>query len=145
MVALWQRMTDYFGPQWQASYGTIDEGTIYSWTGALMCYTENEIAGAVKACQSWDGSFPPNFGQFKALVMAARSAANPNYTEKRIAVEKQTGQSVTMIEHLSRSATSDVAKKELDRMKRILAGEDVESRETSYHNLGLGFRWPGAV
>ena len=145
MVAMWQRMTDFFGPQWEASFGNVDGSTIYAWTGALNRYSEMELAGAIKSCENWDGKFPPTFPEFKALVMAARSAANPNYTEKRIAVEKQTGQSVTMIEHLSRVANSPIAKQELDRMNRILAGEDVESRETSYHNLGLGFRWPGAV
>jgi len=140
MVAMWHRLGDYFGPQWEASYGGVDDGTIYAWTAALNRYSEIDLAGAIKSCQSWDGKFPPTFPQFRALVMAARS--KPNATEARIALEKREGKPVAMIEHLSRIATSDIAKRELDRMKQIMAGEDVEEFSTSYHLRGCSHRWP---
>jgi len=139
MVAMWQRMTDYFGPQWEASYGNVDSGTIYAWTGSLNRYSEAELAGAIRACEEWDGSFPPTFGQFKALVMAARS--KPNATEQRMALEKSAGKPVAMIEHLARSAVSEISQRELARMYDLLAGKEIEENQTSYHNCGLGSRW----
>jgi len=142
MIRLWHRMAEFFGPQWEASYGAVDGGAIYSWQGALNRYSEAELAGAVKSCENWDGKFPPTFPEFKALVMAARSAQKPTVTDNRLALEK--AGEVPLIEHLAQYAHSEVAKRELERMYRILAGEEVETFDQSYHNLSLGRRWPGA-
>ena len=76
-------------------------------------------------------------------VMAARS--KPNATEQRMALEKSAGKPVALIEHLARSAVSEIAQRELARMHDLLAGKEVEEFQTSYHNCGLGSRWPGAV
>ena len=140
MCAMWVRLTQWF-PNWQTQYGGIDDPTIYAWTGALNRYSEAELAGAIRACENWDEKFLPTFPEFKALVMAARS--KPNVTEARIALEKREGKPVAMIEHLARSATSEIATRELERMRRIQADEDVEPFEVSYHNCGCGYRWPG--
>ena len=140
MIALWARMTQWF-PQWQSLYGGVDDPAIYAWTGALARYTEDELGGAIRSCENWDGKFPPSFPEFKSMVMAARSATTPNHTDKRIAMEKQHGKPVAMIEHLARKATSEVAQRELAKMRRILAGEEVETREEAFRNLGLHARW----
>ena len=139
MVAMWQRMSDYFGGSWQGAYGGVNDPAIYAWTGSLNRYSEAELAGAIRACEDWDGSFPPTFGQFKALVMAARS--KPNATEQRMALEKSAGKPVALLEHLARSAVSEIAQRELARMHDLLAGKEIEEFQTSYHNCGLGSRW----
>jgi len=139
MVAMWQRMTDYFGPQWEASYGNVDSGTIYAWTGALNQYSETNLAGAIRSCENWDGKFPPTFPEFKGLVLASR--ARQNFTDKRMALEKSAGKPVALLEHLARSAVSEIAQRELARMHDLLAGKEIEEFQTSYHNCGLGSRW----
>lgn len=40
-----------------------------------------------------------------------------------------------------RTGDSDVAKREKDRMRRILAGEPLESKAESYKKLRLSMRW----
>ena len=109
----------------------------------LESFAELELAGALKLCETRSGTFPPGFPEFRAMCAASR--VKPNVTEERMATEKAAGQPVTMIEHLSRLASSPVALRELDRMRRILAGEDVESFEASFHRCGLGRRWPGRI
>ena len=138
MVAMWERMGQWFGNLWESTYGTVDDQTIQAWTSSLNRFSEMELAGAIRSCEDWDGRFPPTFPEFKALCMAARSAAKPNLTEQRIAKEKEPD---NIIGHLAKHALSDVAKRELDKMRRIMAGEEVETLEQSYDNLGLARRW----
>ena len=116
-----------------------------AWQMALAQFTEDQIARGVKSCQDWTDSFPPTLAQFKKMCLTVRPEELPNYTEKRMAVEKAAGKPIEMIEHLARSANSETAKRELRRMFRILKGEDVESKDDSYHRCGLGHRWPGAA
>jgi len=139
MIAMWHRMADYFGPLWESSYGTIDGTTIYAWQGAMGQFTEADLAGGIKACENWTEKFPPTFGQFRSLIMAGRS--KPNFTEKREAEEKITGQPASMIEHLSRYASSHVAQRELARMRGIMAGAEAETKDESMRLLGLHRRW----
>ena len=135
MVAMWQRMTDYFGPLWESQYGTVDDPAIYSWQGALAQYSEADLAGAIKSCQDWDGKYPPSFPEFKSLVMAARSAqAGQEATERA---------TIPSLEHLTkvRRGDSEIAKREKKRMAAIARGEDVETKAESYRKLGLARRW----
>ena len=139
MVAMWQRMADYFGPLWESSYGTVDGTTIYAWQGAMDQFTEADLAGGIKACENWTEKFPPTFGQFRSLIMAGRH--KPNFTEKREAEEKITGKPASMIEHLSRFASSPAAQRELARMRGIMAGAEAETKDESMRLLGLHTRW----
>lgn len=143
MVAMWHRMGAFFGSAWESQYGTTENQTIHAWQGALASLTVGELAHGIRRCEKWDGKFPPTFPEFRALCVSERNRQR-NLTEERIERERRTGQSDTALEHLARSATSEVAKRELDRMKRLHAGEHVESIEKSRHNLGLHRRWPGA-
>lgn len=153
MVALWKRMFEYFGQSWVREYGDADGGAIKSWTDALAAYSEDQIARGVKNCREWTGNFVPNVAQFGRLCLTVRPEEKPNVTEKRMARERETGKPVAVLEHLARSAHSDIAKQELARMVRVMSSPktrepsdgDVESFETSYHKCGLGQRWPGAV
>ena len=135
MVAMWQRMTDYFGPLWEAQYGTVEDPAIYSWQGALERYSEDDLAGAIKSCQNWDGQYPPTFPEFKSLVMAARSTQ-----AGQAATERAT---VTSLEHFTkvRRGDSEIAKREKKRMAAIERGEDVETKAESYQHLKLARRW----
>jgi hypothetical protein len=123
MVAMWQRMNQWFGGLWESAYGSVDDQTISAWTGALERFSEPDLAGAIRSCEDWKGKYPPTFPEFKALVLAARSTADVNFTDKRLAQEKAAGKPQSMIEHLSRVATSPIAKRELAKMKRIMNGE----------------------
>lgn len=143
MIALWKRLREYLGLSWTREHGEIDGSDIDTWQDALAEFSEAQIARGVKWCQSWDRDFPPTLPQFKKLCLTVRPEELPNHTERRLALEKQTGQSVAVLEHLARSATSEIAKRELNRMSRVLAGEHVESFDRSYHNCELGKRWPG--
>jgi hypothetical protein len=142
MIAMWERMGQWFGNLWESTYGTAEDQTIHAWTGALNRFSEQELAGAIRSCEDWDGKFPPTFPEFKALCMAARSAAKPNFTEQRIANEEKMKKGLPgAIEHLAKHGISETAKRELDRMRRIVAGEEIETFEESMTNLGLHRRW----
>lgn len=140
MVAMWHRLGALFGSAWESQYGTVQNQTIHAWAGALAEFGAAEIREAVRLCESWEDKFPPTFPQFKALCLSARNRGR-NFTERRMELEKRHGKPAGLIEHLQRVATSDVAKREIERMKRIVAGEEVETREESYTNLGLPKRW----
>ena len=139
MVALWKRLREYIGQTWVREYGDVNDGAFQSWLPALLEFSEEQIAQGVKACWNWTKDFPPTIGQFRQLCMTVSN--QPNFTERRIAEEKSTGQPSSMIEHLSRSATTPTAKRELERMRRILAGQDVETKDESMRILGLHRRW----
>lgn len=145
IVALWKRLREYCGQSWVREYGDVDGEAIKSWTDALSGYSEHQIARGVKWCQSWTRDFPPTLGQFREMCLTVRPEELPNKTDERIALEKREGKPVAMLEQLARFGTSEIAKREIERMRRILNGDDVESFELSYHNCGLGQRWPGAA
>jgi len=142
MVAMWQRMSDYFGPLWESAYGGVDDQAIYAWTGALAHYSESEIGGAVKACENWDGKFQPTFPEFKSMVMAARSA--------QAAKPPANPEPVASLEYFTkeRRTDSEIAKREKKRMRAIPGSPksrdpsdaDVESFKTSFNNLHLARR-----
>lgn len=142
MTALWKRMREYFGQTWTREYGEADGQAINAWSEALREFSEAQIARGVKWCQSWQGDWPPNLGEFRQMCLTVRPEELPNITEKRVALERQTGKPTHILEHLARVATSEVAKRELSRMYRIAAGEDVETAEDSRTILGLHRRWP---
>ena len=142
MVALWARLTAIYGSQWVSVYGDVDSPAFNGWSGMLESFAELELAGALKLCETRTGSFPPGFPEFRAMCAASR--VTPNVTEGRMAREKAAGQPVSILEHLSRAASTPVALRELDRIRRIIEGEEVETFDQAYHNCGLGRRWPGA-
>ena len=141
MAALWKRMREYFGQSWVREYGEVTGEAISTWMDALGIFTEEQIASGVKACQNWTNDFPPTLAQFKQLCLTEIN--KPNYTERRIEQEKTAGKSITMLEHLARHAVSPVATAEIEKMIRISKGEEVETKEASYENLGLIRRWGG--
>lgn len=141
MVAMWKRMGEYFGQSWVREYGESNGEPIKAWTEALNGFSEAQIARGVKWCQTWTQPFPPNLGQFKNLCLTMRQEELPNATEERIAMEKAAGKPIAMIEHLARVATSDIAKREIERMKQIYAGKEVETKAESWAKLGLHARW----
>ena len=138
MVAMWQRMSDYFGPLWESAYGGVDDQAIHAWHGALERYDEKDLGGAIRACENWDGKFPPTFPEFKSLVMAARSAQAGKQATERVSAEP-----VASLEHFTKVRRGDtvIAKREKARMAAILRGEDIESKEESMRILGLHARW----
>lgn len=141
MTALWNRMTGFFGAAWVSSYGEVGGEGFNTWMDALGILTEDKIARGVKSCMEWSGDYPPNVAQFTKLCMTSRPEEKPNYTERRIEQEKQTGKKISLIEHLKRKAITPTAKREIKRMEKIYAGENVESKEESMTNLGLHRRW----
>ena len=141
MAALWKRMREYFGQSWVREYGEVNGEAINTWMDALGIFTEEQLARGVKSCQDWTNDFPPTLAQFKNLCLTVRHEEKPNYTQRRMEREKAEGKSVSMLEHLARHAVSPTAKAELDKMRRIIAGEEVETKQESYEKLGLIRIW----
>jgi len=136
MVAMWQRMSDYFGPLWESAYGGVDDQAIHAWHGALERYDEKDLGGAIRACENWDGKFPPTFPEFKSLVMAARSAQ-----AGQVATER--AKTTPSMEHFTtpKRGDSEIARREKKRMAAIGRGEEVETKAESYRNLDLTKLW----
>jgi len=132
-------MTELFGQQWVKSYGESDGSTRPAWQGALGEFSANEVAAALKSCEDWESKFPPTFPEFKALCTSARAKARPNWTEQRIS----SGRPLMTV--LREKATTPIAKEELAKMDRIMAGEGPETREESYRKLRLARRWGALV
>jgi len=142
MIAMWTRMGDYLGlEKWKRHYGTKDGTACAAWTTALYEFDEDDIASAITSCQVWDGFDPPTLPQFRAMVVAIRKNREPTVTSERLAYEREV-EAGNIVEHLESIAKTPVAIRELERMKRILAGEEVETREQALHNLQLRVRWP---
>ena len=138
-----------YGNQWVSVFGDVDGPAFNGWSSMLETITEMELAGALKLCETRAGTYPPGFPEFRGMCMAARAAARPNVTEKRIAQEKAAGQPISMIEHLARVATTPTSEREMGRILRISdspttrgpSPDDVEPFGKSYHNCGLDARW----
>jgi len=139
MLATWKVLRESVGQSWVREYGDVNGEAIRTWEHALRDFTDDQIARGVRACQSWTKSFPPTIGQFKEMCLTVHHS--PNFTEKRMAQEKAFGKPANVIEHLDRVAASGIAQTELDRMRRIRTGEEVETFDVSFHNLGLRARW----
>lgn len=142
MVAFWKRMREYFGANWIREYGDVDDEAIQAWQNALKDYGEDQIARGVKACQNWQSAFPPTLGAFLKLCLTVGPEERKNFTDRRIENERKLATGAAgAIQHLAKHALSDTAKHEVERMKRIFAGEEIESKEESMTNLGLHRRW----
>ena len=129
MTTLWQRMAEIFGNQWELNYGGPDGGSIATWTNGLADYSEDQIRHGVQQCLKWESGFIPNLGQFARMCL---TKPKQNFTDERIAREVTTAQLVK-----PKRGDSEVAKREKERMRRIMAGEDIESKEESIRKLGL--------
>lgn len=141
MAALWRRLRQYLGLSWTRERGEAGGSESEAWLEALQDFTTDQIARGVKSCREWEDGFPPNLGQFRKLCLTPRPEERQTFTDKRIERERREGKSVGMLEHLARSAHSDIAKRELERMRRIMAGEHVETKQESYRKTGQQTRW----
>jgi hypothetical protein len=136
MVALWERMGQLFGPQWETWYGTVDTQTIRSWQRSLAEFSEQELAGAIKACESWEEKFLPTYPQCRALCMSARAKLRPNWTAERIEREVPVAQLTAQ-----RPADTELTREQKERIAAIQRGAEVETKEEAYRKLGLHVRW----
>lgn len=151
ITALWKRLREYFGQSWVRQYGDADGEAINAWRDAILDLTEAQIARGVKACQSWTHDFPPTLGQFRELCITVRQ--ENNFTERRIALEKQTGKTVESLEQLAREQTNDspTVRRAKAEMNALIAGRNEfefegrtyprQTREQAMHSLGLNARW----
>lgn len=135
-------MGEIFGAVFYSQYGAVGDGGRQTWKDGLSGYSEEQIGRGLKNCLAWNQAFPPNLSQFAALCLQTRPEEKQNFTEARMARGEE---SSSPLAHLKKFANSDVAKRELERMRRIMAGQEVETFEQSYHGLQLGRRWPGAL
>ena len=132
MTTLWQRMREMFGNVWVLNYGDVGSGSMQTWTAGLAEYSENQIRMGVEQCRNWANPFPPNLGQFAKLCLTRAPAPTPEPSK------------VKSLSDLTKSSRADspIAKREKERMRRIMAGDqDVESKERSLELLGLHARW----
>jgi len=142
MTALWDRMTGRFnsGQSWINAYGKAGGSGFKTWLDDLGDMTENQIARGVKSAKDWPQAYPPTLPQFRKLCLTIRPEEKPNFTDRRIESEK--GEIKSLADFAKpRREDGPIAKREKERMRRILAGEDVESKEESMTKLGLHRRW----
>lgn len=132
MVALWKKMRESFGGTWTREYGDIDGEAIWLWQRSLAMFTPNQLARGIKSAQEWTGRFPPNLPQFKDLCLTMRPEEIKPFKSEIKQLSDFTKR---------KRGDSETAKREKARIARILAGEEVETREESMHNLGLNRRW----
>ena len=132
MIALWHRLTQYW-PHWESLYGDVDGQPIYLWQKALSSFTELDLKGALTLCEDWTGKFPPTFPEFKQLCKAAKVERHA-----RVTVQPQNPE-VKSLEALGKGKRTDTeeAKRHKARLRRMLAGEEVETKEESMRILGL--------
>ena len=132
MITLWERMSDIFGNTWGLNYGAPGGRSMQTWAAGLAEYSERQIKMGVEQCRHWDKPFAPNLGQFAKLCLTKGPAPTPPPSK------------VKSIEDLAKPnrADSPIAKREKERMRRIMAGDQtVESKERSMHLLFLNARW----
>lgn len=132
MVAMWHRMSTFFGSIWESQYGGVNDQGISSWSGALGEFTVEELGGAIGECQKWDGKFPPTFPEFRALCQSARSKSRPNWTEQRIEREVGVAQLVK-----PKRGDSAIARRYKAMIRDMLAGEYDETVEESQARLKI--------
>ena len=123
MTTLWQRMREIFGNVWTLNYGDANQGSIETWTAGLAKYSENQIRMGVELCRNWDGSFPPNLGQFAKLCLTKSHGQKPD--QKQIAPVR----------------TDSVRQAEILRQTNIRADQCRETKDESMRKLGLNARW----
>jgi len=123
MVAMWERMAQWFGARWEREYGTVTDQTIHSWLGALQRYEVDDIIGAMQQMADWDSPHPPTFPEFRGLVLAARAKRKPSWTDDRIEAEATRGKGVAgVLEELGKGRLTETAKAELEKMREMLRG-----------------------
>ena len=124
MVAMWERMAQWFGNRWEREYGTVQDQTISAWTGALNRYAVEDVIGAMQAMAEWDSPHPPTFPEFRGLVLAAKAKRQPSWTEDRIEAERDRAKGGNPIagalEKLGKRGLSPIAKAELAKMREML-------------------------
>jgi hypothetical protein len=137
MTRLWQRMGEIFGNQFELNFGRPGGSTYYTWLEALAQYSEQQLRNGLEQCRQWDSGFVPHLGQFAKLCLT-KQRIGPNFTEERLARGKCIA---GVLEHLGKRAHTEAAKAELERILRIVAGEEVETFAESYRKLDLQLRW----
>lgn len=135
MVAMWERMAQWFGNRWEREYGTIENQTIHAWMGALNRYDEQDIVAAMHDMTQWDSPHPPSFPEFRGMVAAHQARRQPNWTEDKDEAEQTRGKGVGgVLENLKKGATTEAAKAEIEKMLQIWRGElDIPKAESIRH------------
>jgi len=151
MTRLWGVMSSTFLHKWTVA-GDIDGGVFNDWMDGLGDLTPEEVRVGVLAVRELapnanDEVWPPDLPEFRAMCRPPEDSSrvqtysNRNFTAERLIEEKASA--IKSLEQFTkvRRGDSEVAKREKKRMAAILRGEEVETKEESYRNLGLNRRW----
>lgn len=140
MDRLWLRMAQIYGlSRWAELRGGAGGEEYLRWTAALEDLTEEQIARGVRNAMEGDLSDVPTSGAFRTLCLTEL-----HRPPERIAKPEPPAPP-------RKAGPSEVELRERDRQARIgdsprsreAQDTDVESFLTSWHNCGLGHRWPG--
>lgn len=124
MVAMWERMAQWFGGRWEREYGNVQDQTIHAWTGALQRYDVEDIIGAMQAMAEWDSPHPPTFPEFRGLVLASKAKRKPSWTEDRLEAERTRGKGVAgVLADLGKGRLTETGKAELAKIRAIVEGK----------------------
>lgn len=138
MERLWTRLGEIFGNPWELNFGKVGGSAFDTWAEGLANYSEQQLAHGIRQAATWDSGFVPNLGQFCKLCLSAKPQETIE-AEQRIARDSE----IKSLEDFTKRKRTDspIAAREKDRMRRILAGEDIESKDESYKKLKLHARW----
>jgi hypothetical protein len=154
MGAMWKRLREYLGQTWVRERGEIGEDAFKAWSYALQNFSKEHIARGVKACQDWKHDFPPTLGQFKELCA---TPGNKNFTDERMALEKEHGKPIESIQQLIHENAKDtpIVRRAKAEMAALLAGKThfefegksypLQTREQAMHALGLNARYSNSA
>jgi len=154
MGAMWKRLREYLGQTWVRERGEVGGDTYRAWGHALQNFSKDHIARGVKACQDWKHDFPPTLGQFKELCA---TPGNKNFTDERIALEKEQGKPIESIHQLLQQNAKDspIVRRAKAEMNALSAGKThyeyegksypLQTREQAMHTLGLNARYANST
>jgi len=149
MLRFWDRMTEIFGRQWEANFGTVEGSAFTTWAQGLADLSLPQIALGFDALVKAGGEYPPNLPKFRSLcghdANRVQTYANRNFTQDRISQF-----SVAKL-IAPQEGDSPIAKKAKIQMAAILQNlptyevdgiqHKVESIDQSYHGCGCVGRW----
>lgn len=76
VARLWQRMTELYGRQWEASYGHVGGEVFQRWFDALAPLSIEQIKRGLEAVVSEAHEYPPSLIKFLRLARTAPAASH---------------------------------------------------------------------
>lgn len=136
MLRLWRQMGEAFGlNQWAEARGPVDGDQFREWCAGLADYSDQQVCRGLRNVLEFADDRIPTLSEFAELCLVERISRQDQDPPRQRTLR----------------VTADIARREIERQQRVARSpggrdphkRDVEPFEKSYHNCGLGRRWPG--